>query len=55
MHAVRVGCDGKTAFLSWDHAKRAMGRARFDEKHGRSEMKIYRCRFCRGWHIGRRS
>ncbi|MEO5866458.1 MAG: hypothetical protein ABIS14_01400 [Sphingomonas sp.] len=53
--AIRVGCDGKTPYLSWERASKAMSRGRFYDRHGRGDMNVYRCRFCHSWHIGRSS
>jgi hypothetical protein len=40
---IAVGCDGKVAFVALKHALKAACR--------RKGRKVYRCRFCRHWHV----
>jgi hypothetical protein len=47
------GCTGKTGFLSWDAAKRAMSRDRFHPDDRFGIIRPYRCRRCSSWHIGK--
>lgn len=44
----QASCEGKTAFLSWDAARRVL------PKHN-GAVEIYRCRFCGTWHVGVRN
>jgi len=46
-------CDGKTGFLSWDVANRALkAHRRKRTKNGQGYVAPYRCRHCSTWHLG---
>lgn len=50
-------CQGKTAYVCWTHAAKTLRRHHFkatrrDEKDGKRESGIYRCRICHHWHVG---
>jgi hypothetical protein len=51
---VRDACAGKKVFESYADAHRTLSliRRRKGRERERSSLNIYRCRFCRGWHIG---
>lgn len=46
-----AGCVGKARFESYAAADRIQKRRGRDRKYRKSE--VYRCRVCRGWHLGR--
>lgn len=47
-------CTGKTSYLTWDAASKAMSRGRFRRNDNREgQVTVYRCRICSGWHIGK--
>ena len=45
-----AACDGKDGFLSYGLARRVMRRMRKRKKG--IKFNLYRCTFCRCWHIG---
>ncbi len=42
-------CLGKVAYLDWDHAKKIAKKIR---RNRSARAMVYRCRFCRGIHVG---
>ncbi len=50
----QAGCDGKARFDVRDHAL-AVLKARRKAKAKHLARRVYRCRICRGWHIGRQT
>jgi hypothetical protein len=48
-------CMGKRTYDAYDDAQRALDRIRKRGKgreRERSSLNIYRCKYCRNWHIG---
>lgn len=49
---MNASCTGKTGYLSWDGANKALRRHRFHSDPRGGQLKIYRCRICAFWHYG---
>ncbi len=47
-------CDGKTPYQTWFEAAVAFKRRRRRTRRGalKTRTHVYRCRFCRRWHLG---
>jgi hypothetical protein len=47
-------CMGKQKYPAYDDAQRVLDRIRRAKgrERDRSSLRAYRCKFCRGWHIG---
>lgn len=41
-------CESKNRYVSHDEA---MGALRWSEAHGAPHLQIYRCPYCKGWHL----
>jgi hypothetical protein len=49
---------GKTSFpleqAAWDEVERAWTDASWKNRHGGMPINVYRCDFCKGWHLTKR-